>query len=375
MVTYSAPEAKARAPCRSGRSSLDLFALLRTHDLEEIVAVNDPSTGLLGFVVIHDTTRGPGIGGCRLAPYPSAQAALDDGIALAHAMTRKCALAGLAAGGAKGVFLDHPGITDRPAMLRALGRYVDSLAGRFYTSGDLGLGPEDLAYVRETTAYVAVPDDQRLDLAGAAAAGVLAGMRVALRFAGLSGDLRGRTVAVQGLGAMGGRIARQLQAAGATVYAAERDPARRGEFPGVHMVGLDDIYDLEVDVFSPCAQSGVLTPATAARLRCKAVVGAANNPLSGPEVDHLLHHRGIGYAPDYAVNAGAVVLGAQYFLEHLDDSRTAIAQAAERIGDTVARIFEAVRHTGDTPGTVAARLADAALVRPRRTEAQWWPVR
>lgn len=354
---------------------MDLFALMRSHDLEEIVCVNDPATGLIGFVVIHDTTRGPGIGGCRLAPYPSAQAALEDGIALAHAMTRKCALAGLAAGGAKGVFLDHEGITDRPAMLRALGRYVDSLAGRFYTSGDLGLGSSELAHVRETTAYVAVHDDQRLDLAGAAAAGVLAGMQVALRFAGLGGDLHGRSVAVQGLGAMGGRVARQLQAAGATVYASERDPARAAEFPGVQRVALDDIYDLDVDVFSPCAQSGVLTAETAARLRCKAVVGAANNPLAGPEVDAQLHARGIWYAPDYAVNAGAVVLGAQYFLEHLGDSRAAISQAAERIGDTVTRIFEAVRRDGEAPGVVAARLADGALMRPRRSEAQWWPVR
>lgn len=357
--------------------ALDVLEVMRKHALEEVVAVNDPATGLLGFIVIHDTSRGPGIGGCRLAPYKSSADALADGVALAIAMTRKCALAGLNAGGAKGVFIEHPGIKDRAAMLRAAGRYVESLGGRFYTSGDLGLGPADIAEMRKTSRFVAVPDDARLDLSGGVAEGVLAGMREALIAAGLEGELAGRRVAVQGVGAMGVRVARQLVAAGATVLASEINPARRAALEGtldVEWVDVDGIYDLEVDVFSPCAISGVLTAETVKRLRCKAVVGAANNQLGDDVADAAMFARGIWYAPDYAVNSGAIILSAKHYLEHLVDGRETISLAAVRIAETTRRIFHFARASGEAPGVVAARLASEAIRQPKTTEHQWWPI-
>ncbi len=356
---------------------MDLLQIMRANDLEQVVAVNDPATGLLGFIVIHDTTRGPGIGGCRMVRYPSTEAALGDGVQLARAMTRKCALAGLNAGGAKGVFIDHPGITDRPAMLRALGRFVESLAGRFYTSGDLGLGPADLAHVRETTRYVAVPDPHALDLAGATADGVVEGIRATLAASGCGTQLNDRRVAVQGLGAMGGRVATSLAAAGAKVIACDLDPARLAAFadlPGVTLTEADAIYDAQVDVFSPCAVSGVLNLGTIARLRCRAVVGAANNQLADAEAGRALFARGIRYAPDFAVNAGAVILGATYFLEISFDPHATVRRAAERIGETVRRIFDESDASGEPPSVVADRLASEALVRPKSTEVMWWPV-
>ena len=354
---------------------MDLFERMQKHDLEEVVTVHDPATGLLGFIVIHNTSRGPGIGGCRLKPYASADEALSDGIQLATAMTRKCALAGLPAGGAKGVFLDHPGITDRPAMLRALGRYVESLAGRFYTSGDLGIGPDELAHVRATSRYVAVPD-RTLDLAGAAAEGVLSGMRGTLRAAGLGASLVGRSVAVQGLGAMGAGVARLLLEEGATVFAAEPDDARWVAFGDqITRVAPDAIYDLDVDIFSPCAVGGVLTLQTARRLQAKVVCGAANNQLAEDAVDALLWERNIWYAPDHAVNVGAVALGVAHFNDPFFDARAATHHAADRIEATVSRIFDGVINSGEAPGAVANRLADAAVMRPRSTENQWWPIR
>lgn len=344
--------------------------------LEQVVGVHDPASGLLGVIVIDDTTRGPAIGGCRLAHYPNDEAALDDAVRLARAMTLKCSLAGLPAGGGKGVFLDHDGITDRPAMLRALGRYIESLAGRFYTSGDLGIGPEDLAVVRETTRYVAVPDAE-LDLAGAAAAGLVAGMRCALRSVGLGAELEGRRVAVQGLGAMGGRLATRLVAAGATVFGADPDPAaaRAAAEAGVQLVDPEALFDLEVDILSPCAVGGVIDALAAERLRCKVVCGAANNQLASASVDARLHARGVAYVPDFAVNAGTVVLGASRFFEALPSGDEAVARAAERIGEVVQRIFDEVHASGDPPGAVALRLAEAGLVRPRTSEHQWWPIR
>lgn len=356
---------------------MDVLQVMKDRGLEEVVAVSDPATGLLGFIVIHDTTRGPAIGGCRLLPYPDAAAALADGAALAVAMTRKCALAGLNAGGGKGVFIDHPGVRDRAAMLRALGRYVESLGGRFYTSGDLGVGPADIAHMRQTSRFVAMPDEATLDLAGAVADGVLAAMRATLAAAGLGDGLEGRRVIVQGLGTMGSRVARRLAAEGARVVATDRSRERCTEAKreyDVEIVDPDAVYDLEADVFCPCATSGILTRETAARLCVKAVVGAANNQLGDPDADRILFVRGIRYAPDYAVNAGAVVLAAKAYLEHIADVRETIVRAAEQIAETVTRIFEESDATGEPPGAVADRLADEALVRPRDTEKQWWPV-
>lgn len=357
---------------------MDLLAAMQAADVEQVVAVNDPATGLLGFIVIHDTGRGPGIGGCRLKAYPDAAAALEDGVALAQAMTRKCALAGLNAGGAKGVFIDHPGITDRKAMLRALGRFVEGLAGRFYTSGDLGVGPEDIAVIRQTSRFVAVPDAHSLDLSGATAAGVLAGMRAGLEAVGLSGDLKGVRVAVQGLGAMGWRVAEGLVNAGARVVACDLDPERARaaeETLDLRLCAPEAIYDQDVTVFSPCAISGVLTADTIDRLKARLVAGTANNQLGDDTADARLAERGIGYAPDYAINAGAVILSARHFLERLGDNAAAIARVARHIDDTIRRIFDEAQRAGEPTGAVADRLAAAALVRPRTSEKMWWPVR
>jgi len=349
---------------------------MQAGELEQVVALNDPATGLLGYIVIHDTTRGPGLGGCRLCRYETPDEALTDGIALARAMTRKCALAGLAAGGAKGVFINHEDITDRREMMRALGRYVDSLGGRFYTSGDLGVGPQDIAHIRETSRYVAVPDERHLDLSGAVAAGLVSAMRAALTAADIGRDLTGRRAAVQGLGAMGSRVARMLVEAGATVVATDIDPVRQAEVAAKHGLETcdpDDIYDADVDIFSPCARGGVLNAGTIARLNAKVVVGAANNQLGDGRADELMVERGIRYAPDYAVNAGAVILSA-LALELRGSGPGSVGEVVERIAETVRRIFHQADTRGLPPGTVADQLAAEALVRPKSTERQWWPV-
>ena len=355
---------------------MDLLELMQDRQVEQIVAVNDPATGLLGFIILHDTTRGPGIGGCRLAPYANAEEALTEGVALALAMTRKCALSGLNAGGAKGVFIEHDGITDRAAMFQAVGRYIESLGGRFYTSGDLGVGPKDIALMRKTSRFVAVPDGGMLDLAGATAEGMLASMRVTLDACGLGPELKNRRVAVQGLGAMGSRLVRRLCEEGASVVAADLDPTRFDALSdlAIERVTAAEILTIEADIFSPCAVSGVLTSAVAESLSCKAVVGTANNQLGDGLADDVMAKRGILYAPDFAVNAGALVLTATHYIDHFIDAREVISRTVTRIDETVRRIFHVSKTTGDAPGLVAERLAQEALQRPRSTERQWWPV-
>lgn len=357
---------------------MDTLSLMRAHDLEQIVCLNDPATGLLGYIVIHDTTRGAAIGGTRLTRYPDGEAALKDAVALARAMTRKCALAGLSAGGAKGVLLEHAGITDRAAMFRAYGRYVESLSGRFYTSGDLGVSAEDLRHVQETTRYVAVPDDRKLNLAGAEAKGILAAMSATLDTAGLGPELAGRQVLIQGLGAMGYGVATLLVEAGASVLGLDLNEKRLRhavDTLGVKPVPAAAAYTTAADVFCPCAASDVITPEFAKSLKVKAVVGAANNQLASPEADQIMMDRGIRYAPDFAVNSGAVILGSIHAVEHRSDWIETAQHAASLIEESVRRIFAESDASGDPPGAVATRLADEALVRPRTTEAQWWPIR
>ncbi|MFN3198424.1 MAG: Glu/Leu/Phe/Val dehydrogenase dimerization domain-containing protein [Bradymonadia bacterium] len=356
---------------------MDTLSLMQRHGLEQIVSVHDPATGLLGCIVIHDTTRGPAIGGTRLYRYADPSMALDDAIELAVAMTRKCALAGLGAGGGKGVIIDHPGITDRAAMFAAYGRYVDSLQGRFYTSGDLGVTADDLRHMRKSTRFVAVPDEQDLNLAGAEAKGILAGMSATLEVTGHGADLQGARVVVQGLGAMGYGVASRLVEAGAEVLGSdlnEKRLQRAVQHLGLKPLPAATVYTTEADVFCPCATSAVLTPDVARSLKVKAVVGAANNQLFNDEADHIMMDRGVRYAPDFAVNSGAVILGATHYLEHRTDWIETAQHAAGRIRESVARIFNESDASGEPPGAVAMRLADEALVRPRSTDVQWWPI-
>ncbi len=235
--------------------------------------------------------------------------------------------------------------------------------------------------MRETSRFVAVPDERNLDLGGAVASGWWAPCAPTLTACGLGRSLHGRRVAVQGLGAMGGRVAALLAREGAVIVASETDPtvaqAVAAKVP-LTLVSPDAIYDQEVDLFCPCATSGILTLQTAERLaaaRVKGVVGAANNQLATAEVDALLQQLGIRYAPDYAVNSGAIVLAARESLERRFDTREAIASLPDRVEETVSRIFETSDARKLPPGAVADRLADDALVRPRSTERQWWPIR
>jgi leucine dehydrogenase len=207
---------------------------------------------------------------------------------------------------------------------------------------------------------------------------VLAAMRATLAAAGLGEELRGRTVAVQGLGTVGSRVARRLAHEGARVVASDLDRGRAewaASELGATIVDPAEVYDVPADVFCPCATSGVLTSGNVERLRVRAVVGAANNQLGDGAADRRLLERGIRYAPDYAVNAGAMILAAKTYLEHAADVRETILVAAEQIAETVTRIFEESDATGEPPGAVADRLADEALLRPRDATKQWWPIR
>jgi leucine dehydrogenase len=346
--------------------SVRLLESLAQNGFEEVLAVSDRRSGLRAFLAVHDTSLGPAFGGVRRFAYAEEEHALRDSLRLAQAMTWKCALAGVPAGGAKLVVLDHPEL-DLPAAYRFIGELVERLAGRFYTGPDVGTGEQELAWIRERTAYVADPGpDGPGELAEATAAGVLAGMGAALARLDGRADFRGRTVVVQGLGSVGSRLARALRGRGARVLAAEPDGERAAALAAEHDLELLDPsreFDPACDVFAPCAMGGILHDLTLKRLSCRLVAGAANNVLARPEHGDRLHERGILYAPDFVLNAGALIRGARF---HLEGVRMPLEEIGERVGATLEGVLAQALAEDAPPARVAVREAERRIERARR---------
>jgi len=320
--------------------------------------VRDASCGLEAVIVVDDTTLGPAAGGVRTRAYPTPIAAVEDAARLARAMTIKCSLAGLDAGGGKAVVLDHAGL-DRPRAFRALGAAIEALGGDFRTAGDLGTRPADLAAMAETTRYVHT--DER-DLAAAVARGLVGCVDacVRARYAAWTG-LR---VAVQGAGAIGAAVARALAAVGAHVFVADLDAARAEALAaavGGSLAAPSEILELAVDVLVPCAIGSVIDEAVAARVSAWAVCGAANNLLAGERAAQVLHERGVLVVPDVLASAGAVIDGIGASVMHLADRGPLIAGLAA----TAAALLEESRATGRTTTELAHARARARIAARR----------
>ncbi|ROR32786.1 Glu/Leu/Phe/Val dehydrogenase dimerization domain-containing protein [Inmirania thermothiophila] len=341
---------------------------------EALHLFRDGGCGLRAVIAIHSTLLGPALGGVRMWPYPDESAAVEDALRLARAMTFKAALAGLDFGGGKAVILGEPHRDRSEALMRAFGRCVESLGGRYIAAEDVGTGPEDMAWIAAETRHVTGLPPERGgsgDPSPVTALGVLHGIRACLRHR-LGHERVGLVrYALQGLGHVGWALAHLLRAEGATVVATDLDRARLERATaelGVIPAEPDEILDTDAEVFVPCALGGVLDEAAAGRLRAVIVAGSANNPLADDAVAELLARRGILYAPDYAINAGGLI----HVAVALAGGRPEHARArAAAIGDTLDRIFRLAAREGITPLAAAHRLAAARLeaiarIAPRR---------
>ncbi len=334
-----------------------LFDTLDEIGLRKLVVVSDRPSGLRALIAIHDTTLGPAAGGVRTRAFPDEWAALREVAALARTMTYKCALAGLPCGGGKAVVMDHPGL-DRTHAFEVLGAAVESLGGLLRTAGDFGTTESDLRAMERRTQYVSC-DPQGIDLEGATARGVLLAMREAAVSIGFE-DLNGLDVIVQGVGAIGSVLVRDLVEHGVRVRVCDVNEERTQaavDAYGVEIIGLDDLVRTPCDVFAPCALSSVVDAAIAATIPCKVICGAANNPLSEDSVADVLAARGVLYVPDFVANAGGVIEGMGDAVLELDD-RTALI---ERIAETTRAVLEAARERNETPLAVARALAQARI--------------
>jgi leucine dehydrogenase len=343
----------------------DLFPIMAADGYEQILFCQDRGSGLRAIIVIHNTTLGPALGGIRMRPYPTEQDALEDVLRLSRAMTYKGALAGLDLGGGKSVIIGDAS-TKSEALFRAMGRFIQSLGGRYIAATDVGTTSEDLMSVRMETPYVTgMPEAW----GGLGDTSVLTGLTVYLGMkAGAEAtwgtdSLAGKRILVQGTGKVGNHLMELLEAEGVHLLVSDVNGdavARAAERFHAQIAPPDDIFDVDCDIFSPNALGNVLNGATIPRLRCQLVCGGANNQLGDEHDGELLHRRGIVYAPDYVVNSGGVISAES---EILHAPRARAEGVARRVGETTRRVLALARRE-DIPTNVAAnRLAEERLER------------
>ena len=348
-------------------SNYDASAHLSFDDHAHVDMRRDPETGLHSIIAVHDTTLGPALGGCRMWPYASEAEALDDVLRLSRGMTYKNALADLPLGGGKAVIIADPKTDKSPALMEAFARHVESLGGLYITAEDVGISDTDMEIVARRTAHVRGIRATGLgDPSPFTAWGVFCALRAALRFATGAASLSGLTVAVQGLGHVGGRVATLAHADGARLIVADIDEERVAEIvarTGARVVPVDQIHAVEADVYAPCALGGGLNAATIPDIRAEVVCGAANNQLRTPADGASLLTRGILYAPDYVANAGGVISIAP---DRPGMSAEDMKARISRIGDTLTMIFARARADGVGPEVIADRMAEERIAAAKR---------
>ncbi len=338
---------------------------MKSEDLDvagwrRVVHFSDAATGLDALIAVHDATLGPACGGCRVRPYQSFEAALDDVTRLSRGMTYKNALGGIPFGGGKAVIIADPKTQKTPEMMRAFGRAVESLDGLYYTAEDSGVTEHDMEIVRSVTKYVAGIAQKGVggNPSPFTARGVWRGVEAAASAKFGRSSLRDLRIAILGVGAVGMALAELLHDAGARLVVADVNEAAVEEAVkrfGAVAVSPDDCIASDVDVFSPCALGGSINKETIGRLKAKIVAGAANNQLLTPDMDRALFDRGVLYAPDYVINAAGVI---SVGLEILNQwSETELTRRIDAIGPRLSAIFDRSARDRRPTGEIAEEMA------------------
>lgn len=338
---------------------------------EEVIFYQDETAGLKAIVAIHDTSLGPAVGGTRMLPYETEKKALDDVLRLSRAMTYKAAAAGLDFGGGKAVIIGDAQRDKSEKLLRAFGKCVESLKGRFLTGEDVGTTSEDMRIVGQETRNAIYPSESpegEWQTSYLTAFGVLRGIQACVREMYGSDSLSGIGVAIQGVGKVGDQLARLLHAQGAKLTLTDLDRTRLltvSKELDAAVVKPHEIYKVDADVFSPCALGGILNDEVIPILRCKIVAGAANNQLAEERHSEELLKRGILYAPDYVINAGGLI-SALYEMGRCD-RETVIRMTAE-IYDRLRAIFNTARSEKISTQVAASRMVEERIRQARRNK-------
>ncbi len=333
-------------------------------DFEEVHFFRDQPTGLRSIIAVHSTQLGPALGGTRFFPYDSEGAALRDVLRLARGMTYKAAVAGLDLGGGKAVIIGDPCTAKSERLLAAYGRCVESLSGRYITASDIGTSEADLDIVGQHTRFVvgrSTSHGGSGDSATATALGVVAALHATMEHTLGDAQLSGRHVSIQGVGQVGARLAGLLTTAGCVVTVADVNSAavdRLVAASGVRVVDVADVSSVGCDVFAPCAMGGILNPEVIAGLRCRAVVGSANNQLATLDCARLMQDRGILWAPDYVVSAGGLINVADELAGY---DRERALRRVSGIYETTLDLLRLADQLGVSPAEAAERRAEERL--------------
>jgi leucine dehydrogenase len=337
-------------------------------DHEGVHQFRDRESGLTAVIAVHSTHLGPAAGGTRFWHYPAREAAVTDALRLSRGMSYKNAMAGLPMGGGKAVILADAQGSKTAAMITAFGRAIETLNGRYVTAEDVGMNDGDMvAIARETRHVSGLPvagGNAGGDPGPSTAFGVFLGVKAAAKRALGANEMKNVRVAIQGVGSVGGGLARLLAAEGARLTLADVDTGRAAKLAGelgAEVVGPEAILTTDADILSPCALGAVLTPAVIDGLKVRVVAGGANNQLPTPEDGDALHARGILFAPDYVINAGGII---NVVLEYLGTGDRSEVNA--RIGQIPARLDQVWAESAascDAPLRVADRIAQRLIGR------------
>jgi phenylalanine dehydrogenase len=347
--------------------TMDMFERIQEH--QQVLFCNDEDTGLKAIIAIHNTTLGPALGGCRMQPYESVDAALEDVLRLSKGMTYKCAAADVDFGGGKAVIIGDPKKDKHPEMFRAFGQFVESLNGRFYTGTDMGTTPSDFVHaLKETNCIVGVDEEYggAGDSSIPTALGVMYGLKATNQAVWGTEELGGKAYSIQGLGKVGAKVAEQLLQEGADLYVCDVNQeaidsivAKSKELGGkVEVVNEREIYSVDADVFVPCALGGVINDQTIEQLKVRAVAGSANNQLLDIRHGKMLQEKGILYAPDYIVNAGGLIQVAD---ELYEPNKERVLQKTRAIYESLLDVYQQSMETGITTVEAANRLCEKRI--------------
>ena len=340
---------------------MQLFDMTENKRHEQILFCQDEASGLRSIIAIHDTSPGLAMGATRLFPYASEADALKDALRLSRGMTYKAACANIPVGGGKAVIIAKP--EDKtPELLRAYGRFINRLNGRFVTGQDINLNAQDVREISRETAHVVGTQEHNGGPVAATALGVLRGIQAALAFQRNTRDLHGLKVAVQGLGNVGGALCKHLHEQGATLLVSDISSARVTEMVrqyGAIAVDPDEIYAQNVDIFSPCAMGAILSEKTIPQLKASIVAGSANNQLAEEKRDSgLLAEKEILYCPDYVINSGGLI---NVYHEMIGYEERKATQHVEGIYGTLTEIFQQSKQLGISSHASAHRLGDRKI--------------
>lgn len=347
---------------------------METYDYEQLVFCQDKTSGLKAIIAIHDTTLGPALGGTRMWNYASEEEAIEDALRLAKGMTYKNAAAGLNLGGGKTVIIGDPLKDKNEEMFRAFGRFIQGLNGRYITAEDVGTTVADMDLIHEETNYV-TGISEAFGSSGnpspVTAYGVYVGMKAAAKEAFGSDSLKGKTIAVQGVGNVAYTLCEFLHEEGAKLVVADinqKSVDRAVEAFGAVQVGTDEIYSQDVDIFAPCALGAIINDNTIPQLKAKVIAGSANNQLKDTTHGDIIHEMGIVYAPDYVINSGGVINVADELYGYNHD------RAMKRVAgiyDKIERIFEISKRDGIPTYVAADRLAEERIARVSKSRSQF----